>query len=144
MENILLIRRCYRFRWKVIKFRSSWHFKAVRNYDCSVTAVIRGFAIEVSSEGPGQLRFHQTKNWIMNKWRIFIKTSNIHLILLNLASFYNHRNSLFSWMFTNEVIDRYMHYIRQNFKKKEAHGPHRSPVKTVKINKHIWLYHNVD
>ena len=28
--------------------------------------------------------------------------------------------------------------------KQEAHGPHRSPEKTVQINKHIWLYHNVD
>ena len=26
----------------------------------------------------------------------------------------------------------------------EAHGPHRSPEKTVQINNHIWLYHNVD
>ena len=26
----------------------------------------------------------------------------------------------------------------------KAHGPHRSPEKTVQINKHIWLYHNVD
>ena len=29
-------------------------------------------------------------------------------------------------------------------KKQEVHGPHRSPEKTVEINKHIWLYHNVD
>ena len=28
--------------------------------------------------------------------------------------------------------------------KQEAHGPHRSPEKTVQINKHIWLYHNDD
>ena len=28
--------------------------------------------------------------------------------------------------------------------KQEAHGPHRSPEKTVQINKHIWLYQNVD
>ena len=28
--------------------------------------------------------------------------------------------------------------------KQEVHGPHRSPEKTVQINKHIWLYHNVD
>ena len=29
--------------------------------------------------------------------------------------------------------------------KQEAHGPHRSPEKTVQINKHIYqLYHNVD
>ena len=25
--------------------------------------------------------------------------------------------------------------------KQEAHGPHRSPEKTVQINKHILLYH---
>ena len=25
-----------------------------------------------------------------------------------------------------------------------AHGPHRSPEKPVQINKHIWLYHNID
>ena len=29
-------------------------------------------------------------------------------------------------------------------KEQEAHGPHRSPERTVQINKHIWLYHNVD
>ena len=29
------------------------------------------------------------------------------------------------------------------YKKQEAHGPHRSPEKTVQI-KHILLYHNVD
>mgnify|MGYP003686606297 CR=1 FL=1 len=28
--------------------------------------------------------------------------------------------------------------------KQEVHGPHRSPEKTVQINKHIRLYHNVD
>ena len=28
--------------------------------------------------------------------------------------------------------------------KQEAHGPHRSPEKTVQINKHILLYHNID
>ena len=28
--------------------------------------------------------------------------------------------------------------------KKEAHGPHCSPEKTIQIIKHIWLYHNVD
>ena len=28
--------------------------------------------------------------------------------------------------------------------KQEAHGPHRSPEKTVQIIKQIWLYHNVD
>ena len=28
--------------------------------------------------------------------------------------------------------------------KQEAHGPHRSPEKTVQVNKDIWLYHNVD
>ena len=28
--------------------------------------------------------------------------------------------------------------------KQEAHGPHRSPEKTFQINKHKWLYHNVD
>mgnify|MGYP003683194777 CR=1 FL=1 len=28
--------------------------------------------------------------------------------------------------------------------KKEAHGPHRWPEKTVQINKHIWFYQNVD
>ena len=28
--------------------------------------------------------------------------------------------------------------------KQEAHRPHRSPEKTVQINKHIWLYNNVD
>ena len=28
--------------------------------------------------------------------------------------------------------------------KQEAHGPHRSPEKTVQINKHICLYHKVD
>ena len=26
----------------------------------------------------------------------------------------------------------------------EAHGPDRSTEKTVQINKHTWLYHNVD
>ena len=30
------------------------------------------------------------------------------------------------------------------FQKQEAHGPQCSPEKTVQINKHIWLYHNVD
>ena len=29
-------------------------------------------------------------------------------------------------------------------RKQEAHGPHRSPEKTVQIIKQIWLYHNVD
>ena len=29
-------------------------------------------------------------------------------------------------------------------KEQEAHGPHRSPEKTVQIMKQIWLYHNVD
>ena len=33
---------------------------------------------------------------------------------------------------------------KQKNKKQEAHGPHRSPEKTVQINKQIWLYHNVD
>ena len=28
--------------------------------------------------------------------------------------------------------------------KQEAHGPHRSPEKTVQINKHIRLHHNMD
>ena len=28
--------------------------------------------------------------------------------------------------------------------KQEAHGPHRSPGKTVQIIKQIWLYHNYD
>ena len=28
--------------------------------------------------------------------------------------------------------------------KQEGYGPHRSPEETVKINKHIGLYHNVD
>ena len=28
--------------------------------------------------------------------------------------------------------------------KQEAHGPHRSPEKTVQIIKQIWLYHNID
>ena len=28
--------------------------------------------------------------------------------------------------------------------KQEAHGPHRSPEKTVQIIKQIWLYYNVD
>ena len=28
--------------------------------------------------------------------------------------------------------------------KQEARGPHRSPEKTVQINKQIWLYHNID
>ena len=28
--------------------------------------------------------------------------------------------------------------------RQEAHGPHRSPEKKIQINKHIWLYHNVD
>ena len=38
------------------------------------------------------------------------------------------------------------HNARQNSKKKkqEAHGPHRSPEKTVQIIKQIWLYHNAD
>ena len=30
------------------------------------------------------------------------------------------------------------------YQQQEAHGPHRSPEKTVQINKHIWLYHNID
>ena len=34
--------------------------------------------------------------------------------------------------------------VSNNFFKQEAHGPHRSPEKTVQINKHIWLYHNDD
>ena len=29
-------------------------------------------------------------------------------------------------------------------KKQEAHGPHRSPEKIVQINKHIWLYNNIN
>ena len=29
-------------------------------------------------------------------------------------------------------------------KKQDAHGPHRSPEKTVQIIKQIWLYHNPD
>ena len=41
------------------------------------------------------------------------------------------------------------HTNKQNKKKKrnkqqEAHGPHRSPEKTVQIIKRIRLYHNVD
>ena len=37
-------------------------------------------------------------------------------------------------------------YKTQNniYTKQEAHGPHRSPAKTVQINKHILLYHRVD
>ena len=27
---------------------------------------------------------------------------------------------------------------------KKAHRPHRAPVKTVQIDKHIWLYQNID
>ena len=34
-------------------------------------------------------------------------------------------------------------WIKSNLKQ-VAHGPHRSPEKTVQINKHIWLYHNID
>ena len=34
--------------------------------------------------------------------------------------------------------------VYNTLSKQEAHGPHRSPEKTVQINKHIWLYHNVD
>ena len=28
--------------------------------------------------------------------------------------------------------------------KQEAHGTHRSPEKTVQINKYIWLYNNIN
>ena len=35
-------------------------------------------------------------------------------------------------------------FAKECFSKQEAHGPHRSPEKTVQINKHIGLYHNVD
>ena len=30
------------------------------------------------------------------------------------------------------------------YTEQEAHGPHRSPEKTVQINKHIWLNNNLD
>ena len=34
--------------------------------------------------------------------------------------------------------------ILRNNAQQEAHGPQCSPEKTVQINKHIWLYHNID
>ena len=44
------------------------------------------------------------------------------------------------WEFKNSKIE----IAKLTKEKQEAHGPHRSPEKTVQINKHIWLYHNVD
>ena len=61
-------------------------------------------------------RFRQTINEV-NKWKMFIKVSN----LLNQISltffFYNPCNRYCSWMITNEVIDRFtcMHSIMWNF-----------------------------
>ena len=37
-----------------------------------------------------------------------------------------------------------MNIISIWFAKNKVHGPYRSPEKTVQINKHIWLYYNVD
>ena len=34
--------------------------------------------------------------------------------------------------------------MTRRINKQEAHGPHRSPEKTVQINKHIWLYNNIN
>ena len=31
-----------------------------------------------------------------------------------------------------------------SYYKQEVHGVRRLPEKTVQINKHIWLYHNID
>ena len=39
---------------------------------------------------------------------------------------------------------RLHHLLHNIIDKQEAHGPHRSPEKTVQIIKQIWLYHNVD
>ena len=35
-------------------------------------------------------------------------------------------------------------FHRDDLVNQEAHGPHRSPEKTVQINKHERLYHNID
>ena len=50
------------------------------------------------------------------------------------------RFALFIGQRKNELFQ----YICILILKQEVHGPHRSPEKTVQINKHIWLYHNVD
>ena len=50
-----------------------------------------------------------------------------------------HETHLFSWIVTVTGSSACGYA-----KKQEAHGPHRSLEKTVQINKHIWLYQNVD
>ena len=42
---------------------------------------------------------------------------------------------------TGESVPLHMYWYSE---KQEAHGPHRSLEKTVQINKHILLYHNID
>ena len=59
------------------------------------------------------LYFVKQKNRRINKWRFFIKASNIHdqisLNLLNSFYFYNLGNTFCSEMFKNEVINRDIH-----------------------------------
>ena len=51
----------------------------------------------------------------------FIITSIVHpwisIVLLKLVSFFNQFNNLCIWIFKNEVIDGYMHFIMQNLNK---------------------------
>ena len=77
------------------------------------------------------------ERWI-GKHMISWKEENIS----NWLVYYTVRASIFTNLSLSSITEVLFSF--QNSFQQEAHGPHRSPEKTVQINKHIWLYHNDD
>ena len=83
-----------------------------------------------------------------NNIRHLTKFKTDSIMLRNSSSLPYHLNFQVQFKFYIDLIickkktkkQKKTHHMYQQ----EAHGPHRSPEKTVQINKHIWLHHNVN
>ena len=116
------------------------------------------------------LRWYETLCNISKDQRI---SKSNHILVLKVSKSVTFASKMHFWNLTDEIksktngrlnpathrlqayplTDRAMGVESSQFKttginkesiKQEAHGPHRSPEKTVQIIKNIWLYHKVD
>ena len=127
--------------WLAIVFYIKWSNLWKRRV-CSITLTVCYFRLWLYLFPISKKKIHNRYFYLIQR-----KIKSYHQYLTNTIQHQVNSGNTYHGLYPNSYDLRKLILVVHTAhlkKKQEAHGPHRSPEKTFQINKHIWLYHNVD